>query len=103
MFRIKKERPKYYFPKEKSGICVVKRNDESDEDLVKRFKRKFAKSGISKEVKERLSFEKPSDKKRRKKAQSIRAIKREEEKVRKAQLRKIKRRRKNKNDRSNKR
>jgi len=68
---------KNYFPDEKSGICVVKRKDESVEDLIKRFKKKFGKSGITKEVKEKMYFEKPSDKKRRKRSQSIRNIQQE--------------------------
>ncbi len=75
---------KHYYPREMNGICVVKRKDESDEDLIKRFRKKYSKSGISKEIKDRMYFEKPSDKKRRKKAQSIRMIKREEEKLLKA-------------------
>lgn len=77
---------KHYYPGEMNGVCVVKRKDESDEDLIKRFRKKYSKSGISKEIKDRMYFEKPSDKKRRKKAQSIRMIKREEEKLEKAKI-----------------
>ena len=72
---------KHYYSSEKTGICVVKRKGETNEDLIKRFKKKFSKSGISKELKERMYFEKPSNKKRRKKAQSIRALEREEKKI----------------------
>ena len=72
---------KHYHPAEKSGICVVKRKGERAEDLVKRFKKKFSKSGITKELRERMYFEKPGDKKRRKRAQSIRAIQREQKKL----------------------
>ncbi|MFW9871526.1 MAG: 30S ribosomal protein S21 [Candidatus Thorarchaeota archaeon] len=98
-------RHKYYRPEEKSGICVVKRRGEKDEDLIRRFKKKFSKSGISKEVREKMYYEKPSDKKRRKLAQSLRAIKREEEKAERlkkkaAKKRKQKARRKKKNDSS---
>jgi small subunit ribosomal protein S21 len=71
-----------YFPEERNGICVVKRDGESDEDLIKRFRKKFSKSGLSKELRDRMSFEKPSQKRRRKKAQSIRNILKEEEKLR---------------------
>lgn len=78
---------KHYRPEEKSGVCVIKKRGESVEDLIKRFKKKFSKSGISKEVREKMYFEKPSDKRRRKKAQSIRAIKREEEKAEKLRKR----------------
>lgn len=72
---------KYYHPGERSGICVVRRKNESSEELLKRFRKKFSKSGISKEIRDRMYFEKPSDKKRRKKVQSIRTLQREEEKV----------------------
>ena len=87
-----------YFPEERGGICVVRREGESDEDILKRFRKKFSKSGLAKEVRDRMYFEKPSDKKRRKKAQSIRNIRKEEEKVRvlkeKAKKAKMKRQRK---------
>jgi small subunit ribosomal protein S21 len=72
---------KHYHPDEKSGICVVRRKGESIEDLIKRFKKRFSKSGITKELRERMYFEKPSNKKRRKKAQSIRGLEREEKKL----------------------
>jgi len=83
---------KYYHPDEHSGICVVKRKGESVESLIKRFKKKYSKSSISKEVRDKMYYEKPSDKKRRKKMQSIRAIQREEEKAdqNKIKLQKIK-------------
>jgi len=74
---------KYYNAAEHSGICVVKRKGESDEDFIKRFRKKFSKSGLAKEIREKMYFEKPSDKKRRKKAQSIRLLKKEEEKIEK--------------------
>jgi small subunit ribosomal protein S21 len=98
---------KYYHPGERSGICVVKRKDESPDDFVKRFRKKFSKSGIAKEFRERMYFEKPSDKKRRKKVQSIRAIKRDEEKAIRLKEKMIKARKKRarkgaKNDRSKK-
>lgn len=73
---------KHYYPEESNGICVVRRKGESVEDLIKRFRKKWSKSGVARELKERMYFEKPSDKKRRKKAQSIRSIRREEEKQR---------------------
>ena len=70
----------HYHAEEQSGICVVRRKDETVEDLLKRFRKKYSKSGVSKEIRDRMYFEKPSDKKRRKRAQSIRNIKREMEK-----------------------
>lgn len=74
---------KHYQPQEHSGICVVRRKGEKFEDLMKRFRKKFSKSGISKELRDRMFYEKPSDKKRRKKAQSIRLAQREAEKAEK--------------------
>jgi small subunit ribosomal protein S21 len=71
-----------YFPEEKNGICVVKREGEDDEDLIKRFRKKFSKSGLAKELRDRMFYEKPSEKRRRKKAQNIRNIEKEEEKLR---------------------
>lgn len=73
----------YYKPDEFNGICVVKRKGEGDEDFIRRFRKKYSKSGLAKELRERMYFEKPSNKKRRKKAQSIRLLKKEEEKVEK--------------------
>ena len=102
---------KHFHAAEHTGICVVRRKGESDEDLIKRFKKKFSKSGISKELRERMYFEKPSNKKRRKRIQSLRAMKREELKLinlkKKIELKKMKGRRKKakgiKNDQSNRR
>ena len=73
----------YYKPDEYNGICGVKRKGEGDEEFIKRFRKKYSKSGLAKELRERMYFEKPSNKKRRKKAQSIRLLKKEEEKVQK--------------------
>jgi len=73
---------KHYYPEESNGICVVRRKGETVEELIKRFRKKWSKSGIAKELKERMYYEKPSDKRRRKRMQSIRAIKRDEEKQR---------------------
>lgn len=72
---------RHFHSQEHTGICVVRRKGESNDELLKRFRKKFSKSGVSKELRDRMYFEKPSDKRRRKKLQSIRAIKREEEKM----------------------
>lgn len=72
---------KHFYPAEHGGICVVRRKSEDDEDLIKRFRKKYSKSGISRELRERMYFEKPSDKKRRKRAQSIRLKEKEDEKL----------------------
>ena len=71
---------KHYYTEEQSGICVVRRQDETVEDLIRRFKKRYSKSGISKEVRQNLYFEKPSQKRRRKKMQSIRNIEKEKNK-----------------------
>lgn len=86
MIKIKDKKVNYYSrisALKKPGVGVIRRRDESDEELLKRFRKKFSKSGIIKELKERVYYEKPSDKRRRKKAQSIRNIRREEEKAEK--------------------
>ena len=85
-----KNQSNYYNAEEYSGICVVKRKNESDEDLIKRFRKKFSKSGLAKEIREKMYFEKPSNKRRRKKAQSIRLLKKEEEKIEQLKERAIK-------------
>jgi small subunit ribosomal protein S21 len=93
---------KHYHPQERSGICVMKREDESPDDLIRRFRKKFSKSGIAKELRERMYFEKPSKKRRRKRAQAIRMMQREEEKLQamkdKARKQKLKRRRLERDD-----
>jgi small subunit ribosomal protein S21 len=71
----------HYHPEESSGICVVRRKDESVEDLLKRFRKKYSKSGLAKEIRDKMYFEKPSERRRRKRMQSIRNIQREEEKL----------------------
>ncbi len=80
----------YYKPDEQSSVCVVKRKGESGEDLVRRFRNKVSKSGVAKEYREKMYFEKPSEKRRRKKAQSLRLLKKEEEKIEKLKERAIK-------------
>lgn len=59
---------------------MVRRKDESVDDLIRRFKKKYSKSGISKEIRQNLYYEKPSEKRRRKKMQSIRNIEKEKQK-----------------------
>lgn len=101
----------YYNRQERGGICVVKRKDEPDEAFLRRFRKKFSKSGIMREYKEKMYFEKPSDKKRRKRAQAAQIRRQEEEKREKFRKQKIKQmqkqrkfnRRREKNDTSNRR
>jgi small subunit ribosomal protein S21 len=75
----------YYNRQEKGGICVVRKKNESDEAFLRRFRKKFSKSGIMKEYKEKMYFEKPSDKKRRKRAQAAQVRRQDEEKREKFQ------------------
>lgn len=70
-----------YYPQEKVGICVVRRKGETFEELMKRFRKKYSKSGIAKEFHDKMYYEKPSDKRRRKRAQSIRLLEREAKKA----------------------
>jgi len=79
----------YYNRRENSGVCVVRRKDEPDEALLRRFRKKFSKSGVMKEYKEKMYFEKPSDKKRRKRAQAAQIRRQEEEKRKKFQKQRI--------------
>lgn len=76
---------KNYYPNEQSGICVIKRKDESVEDLIKRFRKKYSKSGLAKELRDKMYYEKPSQKRRRKRMQAIRMIQREEQKQKEIQ------------------
>ena len=52
---------------EKEGIVVIRRQNEDIESLIKRFKKKVHKSGILKDLRNKAFYEKPSDKKRRRK------------------------------------
>ena len=73
---------KYYQkndPREQ-GICVATRNGESYTELIKRFKKKYSKSGLNKEVRNKMFFVKPGDKKRMKQVAAERMRQREEEK-----------------------
>lgn len=63
------------------GIAVVKRPHETEESLIRRFKRKVTKSEILREYKKKLEYIKPSIAKKRK---SIEARKRDEKDAEKA-------------------
>lgn len=102
----------FYKPDEHNGICVVRRKGEDGEELIRRFRKKFSKSGIAKEYREKMYYEKPSEKRRRKKAQSLRLLKKEEEKIEKMKEKakkfkqkqrklKMKKQRRENNDKSN--
>lgn len=71
-------RNKHFYPDERSGVCVVRRKDETIEELIRRFKKKFSKSGIVKELRDRMYYEKPSETKRKKRLQAIRNARKDE-------------------------
>jgi len=62
------------------GISVIKRKNEGLSDLIRRFKKKYSKSGLNKEVRDLLAYDKPSVKKRKKSAAAKRTKLREEQK-----------------------
>lgn len=66
-------------PREK-GICVVARKNEPLADMIKRFKKKYSKSGLTKEVRSKMFYVKPGDKKRMKRAAAERMRQRDQEK-----------------------
>jgi small subunit ribosomal protein S21 len=55
-------------------IKVTIRHGEPPEKFVQRFKRICSKEGVFKEIKSRRYYEKPSDKKRRKAKEAVRAL-----------------------------
>jgi len=64
---------------EKRGLVVVARHDESADSLIKRFKKKVNRSGILREFKNATFYEKPSERKKRKRIEAaIRRIKDEQ-------------------------
>jgi len=79
------ERPEHYQPEENIGICVVQKKGESTHELIKRFRKKYSKSGIAKEFRDSMFHEKPSIKKRKKRARAKRMHKKEEEKKKEMQ------------------
>lgn len=58
----------------------VEVRDNNVNDAIRKLKKKMFNEGIINELKERRFFEKPSDKKRRKKKESIRLAKKEQAK-----------------------
>lgn len=58
------------------GICVTLRQGEDIGALIRRFKKRVSKSGIIQESRRRMSYEKPSDTRRRKSREQIRRIQR---------------------------
>tara|TARA_R100000005_G_C4900361_1_gene142829 strand:- start:196 stop:417 length:222 start_codon:yes stop_codon:yes gene_type:complete len=63
-----------------SHVTVVPRKNEHPDKLIKRFMRKFKKTGILDELRDRRFYEKPSVKRRRKRKQRERVLKKLAEK-----------------------
>ena len=59
------------------GICVVARDKEDIESLIRRFKKKVNKSGILKDLRKKDYYNKPSMAKRIKKAEAKKRLERE--------------------------
>tara|TARA_R110002020_G_scaffold139703_1_gene310665 strand:- start:1324 stop:1569 length:246 start_codon:yes stop_codon:yes gene_type:complete len=70
-YRDKKFMPKGTKP---SHITVVPRRNEHPDKLIKRFMRKFKKTGVLDELRDRRYYEKPSTIRRRKRKQRDRVI-----------------------------
>ena len=63
---------------QEAGVYVVLRPGELMPDLLKRFKKKFMKSGLNIEIRNKTFYEKPSLRKKRKRSIAERRRKREE-------------------------
>lgn len=74
-FAAKKKMPTFAAPRKKGGVCIMiivpVKEGENIERALKKFKRKFEKTGTVRELRNRKTFEKPSVKKR---AQMMKAI-----------------------------
>jgi small subunit ribosomal protein S21 len=81
---------KHDIEKREIGVCVVSRNYESTTELIRRFKKKYSKSGIVQELKNRMSYTKPSIAKNLK-SQAARRLRELEEKKRLDRIRKFRR------------
>lgn len=80
--------------KKEEGVVVFLQHGETTESLVRRFKKKYSKSGIPKEVRDRMQYLKPSVSKRIKQEAARRLRQRDEEKRLKKMYRLLKDRRK---------
>jgi len=63
------------------GLSVVKRGNEDIDSMIKRFKKKVNKSGLPRELKLKMQFEKPSVKKKRKRIEAQKRVLREQSKL----------------------
>jgi small subunit ribosomal protein S21 len=67
--------------KEKILVGIIVQENEPIDRAIKRFKKKYERSGVLKEFKKRTFFTKPSIKKRMKRQKAIRRAKRSAEEV----------------------
>lgn len=66
----------YHSIDEKKGLIVVARENESVDSLIKRFKKKVNRSGIIREFRNATFYQKPSEKRKKKRIEAaIRRIK----------------------------
>jgi len=75
-YRDRKFMPKGNKP---SHVTVVPRKNEHPDKLIKRFLRKFKKSGVLDELRDRRYYEKPSVKRRKQRKQRERVLKKLQE------------------------
>ena len=66
-----------------TNVSVTQRNNESAERLIRRFIKKCKKERIIEEVRERMSYQPPSVKKREKRKRARRALEREQKREKK--------------------
>lgn len=66
--------------KKEEGVVVFLQSGESTESLVRRFKKKYSKSGIPKEFRDRMQYLKPSAARKIKQEAARRLRQRDEEK-----------------------
>lgn len=83
-----------YHPQEHTGICVVRREGESIDKLIKRFKKRCMKDDLLQEIREHIFYEKPSVKKRKKWRKNQKARERERERYLKLRQKRKKRKKK---------
>ena len=72
-----------YHSQERKGICVVRRGKETTDKMIKRFKKRCMKDGLLQEIRERMFYEKPSVKKRKKRRRNEIAREREQQRIQK--------------------
>ena len=79
-----------------TGVYVTRREGEPIEIMIKRFKKKYAKSGIAQELKDKMFYDKPSQQKRKKRLETQKRLKREKQKLEGTNFKKKKKKKKRK-------